>query len=209
MIYIVHDFAYRLLSEICPEELVRSQVWNGLLLDRLRGLYRKSGKNAEFLLSLERQARPTTFNHYFNDILQKKRSKRMALSLDRMAVPMRDADGVSIGRYVSIDKLQESSTNKGNDQQVCEDILDIFESYYKVAQKRFVDVLYQQVISHILLEGDNSPLKVFSPDLIMGLSDDQLEQIAGEDEQSKQQRESLKRAVARLEKAVKLCSSTM
>jgi hypothetical protein len=94
--------------------------------------------------------------------------------------------------------------NKDNAQQVREDILDILTSYYKVSRKRFVDVICRQVISHFLLEGDGSPLKIFSPELFLGLDDDQLEMIAGEDVETKHQRSMLESEIKNLEAAMKV-----
>ncbi|POR31830.1 Interferon-induced GTP-binding protein Mx1 [Tolypocladium paradoxum] len=202
-IALVHDFIFRLICHLCPEKQVRDQLWDNLLVDQLRGLYRNAMNHAHFLLSIERGGRPSTFNHYFNDILQKKRGERLAVSLAEKAIDLRDYNFKASGRYVSVENLRSSAVNKDNEQQVCEDILDIFESYYKVAQRRFVDIVYQQVISHFLLDGAESPVKAFGPDMIMRLSDEQLDLIAGEDEESKHQRMTLQRESASLEAALK------
>jgi len=90
---------------------------------------------------------------------------------------------------------------------VCEDVLDTFTSYYKVAWKRFVDVVYQQAIWHYLLADPEGPLKVFDTDMVMRLTDEQLEEIAGEDEESKQQRATLSREVESLKAALKVLRS--
>lgn len=92
-------------------------------------------------------------------------------------------------------------------QQVCEDILDVLTSYYKVARKRFVNALCRQVISHFLLDGDQSPLRVFSPDLVMGLDDKLLEKIAGEDAERKDRRAILQADMANLEAAMQVLRS--
>ncbi|KAF2184903.1 hypothetical protein K469DRAFT_688492 [Zopfia rhizophila CBS 207.26] len=88
-------------------------------------------------------------------------------------------------------RLRTFVVNKDNTQQVREDILDILASYYKV-------------ISHFLLEGDESPLKIFRPELVMGLDDEQLETIAGEDEETKRQRSVLESEIKSLEAAMKV-----
>lgn len=87
---------------------------------------------------------------------------------------------------------------------MCEDILDIFVSYYKVARKRLVDVVYQQVISHFLLNGDVSPVKVFGPEMIIKMDSERLEFISGENEGSKQQRTVLNREIESLKAALKV-----
>jgi hypothetical protein len=81
--------------------------------------------------------------------------------------------------------------------QVCEDILDIVESYYKVSRKRFVDAVCQQVVNHFLLDGPKSPLKVLCADRILKLSPELLEMIAGEEPTSKTKRQVLMRELTK------------
>jgi hypothetical protein len=163
-------------------------------------VYQKAVKHAEFLLSMECDRKPCTFNHYFNSTLQEKRIQRLVGPLEKSAVTL---EGVA-GKHVPVAKLQTCVTNQSNTQQACEDILDTLVSYYKVSRKRFIDGLCQQVVFHFLLEADDSPLNILNPELIMGLDADQLEAIAGEDEVSKQTRQSLEREVQNLEAALKV-----
>lgn len=123
---------------------------------------------------MEREGTPSTVNHYFNANLQKKRNERQAV------------------------------VDRDNTQQVCEDIADSLASYYKVARKRFVDSVCQQVVNHFLLNDKESPLKILSPDLIMGLDDEQLGAIAGEDAVLKHQRHTLEREIGALDAALKV-----
>ncbi|OBT39085.1 hypothetical protein VE00_09922 [Pseudogymnoascus sp. WSF 3629] len=199
-IALIHEYISQLLTKLCPEKQIRDQLWNVLLLDKLRNAYRRAMSHARFLLAIERGGRPTTFNHYFNANLQKKRSERMSQSLKAMAVTFIDDEE----RYVPVSKINQYAVDKDNGQQVCEDILDTLMSYYKVSRKRFVDVICQQVVSHFLLEGDENPLQIFDPDLVMGLDSEQLELIAGEDEESKRQRQVLGRQIESLEAALKV-----
>ncbi|KJZ68698.1 hypothetical protein HIM_11912 [Hirsutella minnesotensis 3608] len=199
-IALVHDFIFRLLLKLCPEKQVRDQLWNNFLVDKLGETYSRAMKHTRFLLDIERGGKPSTFNHYFNSALQQKRAERLSRPLKNKAVCFNGYKG----SYVSVDDIDKCVINKNNGQQVCEDILDTLVSYYKVSRKRFVDVICQQVISHFLLEGQESPLKVFSPDLVMSLDSDQLETIAGEDEESKHQRISLEREIQSLEAALKV-----
>jgi hypothetical protein len=80
----------------------------------------------------------------------------------------------------------------------------VLTSYYKVARKRFVDAICRQVISHFLLDGDQSPLKVFSPDLVMGWDNNLLEMIAGEDVETKDRRAVLQADMASLKDATQV-----
>lgn len=155
--------------------------------------------HANWLLGIERGGRPTTFNHHFNATLQQKRGERMVEALVSMARPVKGG-----AEYVSIEDIRSHAQDQNNAHQVCEDILDTLVSYYKVSSKRFVDVVCQQVVMHFLLEGEENPLKVLGPELVMGLKPDELETIAGEDSESKRQRKALESRKERLEAALKV-----
>lgn len=145
-------------------------------------------EHAYFLLEMERGIRPSTFNHYFNANLQKRRNDRLLKNLESLSEPITYNSGKS-GQYsvdyIAVSKLKGHAVNKDNAQQVREDILDALTSYYKVSRKRFVDAICQQVINHFLLEGDQGPLKILGPDLINNLEPQELEIIAGERSASK------------------------
>jgi hypothetical protein len=147
---------------------------------------------------MERSGTPSTFNHYFNATLQKKRNERQAARFKEMTVEMHSKE------YILLNNLTQGIVNKDNTQQVCEDIADSLASYYKVARKRFVDSVCQQVLNHFLLDNEEGPLKILSPDLIMSLDDEQLDMIAGEDAMSKHQRHTLEREAEALDEALKV-----
>lgn len=107
-------------------------------------------------------------------------------------------------RFVDVENIESYAQNKDNAYPVCEDILDTLMSYYKISRKRFVDVICQQVILYFLLEGEVSPLKVMGSDMVMSLTEDQLDLIAGEDADMKQQRMALERQKESLAAALKV-----
>ncbi|KAM4065488.1 dynamin family protein [Hirsutella rhossiliensis] len=199
-IVIVHDFIFQLIAYLCPDEQVKDQLWANVLVEKLRERYKKAMDHTRFLLSIERGGRPSTFNHYFGNPLQSKRAERLYQPLLQK---VEKHSGFS-GHYVEVSELKRHLICKKNADQVCEDILDTLASYYKLARKRFVDVLCQQVVSHFLLDGAESPIAVFSPEFVMGLDSDQLEMIAGEDEESKEQRQTLERETQSLEATLKV-----
>lgn len=190
-IVLVHEFIVQLLANLCPDEQLREQVWELLLVDRLRGAYERAMNHASFLLSVERSGRPTTFNHYFNSALQQKRSGRLAKVLEGLKEIHSATNNVDT--YYSATDVKSHFVPKANAEQVCTDIVDTLESYYKVARKRFVDTVCQQAINHYLLDREDSPLRILCPDLVMSLSAKQLDLIAGEDTSSRHQREILSR----------------
>jgi septum formation topological specificity factor MinE len=196
---LVHDYISTLLACICPDEQTRAQLWETVLVEELRKAYVRAMDQARFLLRVERQGRPSTYNHYFNSEVQGKRQHRLKKLTE--AASYTTAKGTEL---ITVASVRDMVVNKENAQQIREDILDVLTSYYKVSRKRFVDNICNQVIGHFLLEGDKSPLKIFSSELVMGLDRDQLELIAGEDAETKNRRSMLESGIKNLEAAMKI-----
>lgn len=111
---------------------------------------------------------------------------------------------MKIRSYVKYDDLTKITNCASNlDQTVC-DLHDILKSYYKVARKRFVDVVCMQAADYYLVTGPDTPIKVFSPAFVYDLTEGQLENIAGEDAITKRKRAELTREIDSLEKGRKL-----
>lgn len=109
------------------------------------------------------------------------------------------------GKVVKLDAiLNQSVTTGSNLKHTVDDLHDILHSYYKVARKRFVDVVCMQSADHHLVTGPDAPTRVFSPNFVSELTNDQLEAIAGEDLVSKRKREDLKRKIENLEAGKKI-----
>jgi hypothetical protein len=94
-----------------------------------------------------------------------------------------------------------------NRQYIVQDIGDILSSYYHVARKRFVDNICKQATDYFLVNGPDTPLTVFSPNLVSKMSDKELQQIAGEEERVKNQREQINKDIANLEKIIDILSN--
>ncbi|OHE94729.1 interferon-induced GTP-binding protein Mx1 [Colletotrichum orchidophilum] len=106
------------------------------------------------------------------------------------------------GWWVSKSMLPKLTTGRSNVEQVREDIHDTLHSYYKIARERFVDVVLQQAVFHFLLDAKTGPLKIFTPDLVMGLDNKQLQMIAGEDVATRNRRDILTRDTENLKLAM-------
>ena len=118
------------------------------------------------------------------------------------------ADDSTQGKVVKLEAiLNQSVTTGSNLQHAVEDLHDILRSYYKVARKRFVDNVCMQAVDYFLITGHDAPIKVFSPQFVSELTDEQLEAIAGEDLVSKRKRDSLKRKIENLEVGKKIALS--
>jgi hypothetical protein len=169
----------------------------------LKEAYERAKQQAEFLLDIELDGRPSTYNHYFNDNLQKSRIERTTQGIEKVGSRRLGASDYTMSSMA----IANFATNKSNADQVKDDIHDILKSYYKVSRKRFVDVVCRQVIEHFLLDGKGSPLKVLTPELIGAMSDEQLDMIAGEDAATRRERERLVSEIQGLEEAMKVLRS--
>ncbi|KAI0159586.1 P-loop containing nucleoside triphosphate hydrolase protein [Xylariaceae sp. FL1272] len=168
VIYHVHQFISVTIKHLCPDSKVRDELWYGYLLDELFKSYRQAISHAEFLIEIEREQMPYTLNQYFSEQLQKAQSARISQALEKIG-QKENRGGVP---YVMLqaEQLQQYSVNCANTASTRELMHDVLQSYYSVARKRFVDVIYQQAVKYYLLSGNSSPLKIFSSDMVMNLS---------------------------------------
>ena len=108
------------------------------------------------------------------------------------------------GDVVKIQDFVKHQSNSNNLDFVVHDLHDILSAYYKVARKRFVDVVCMQGTDYHLIAGPDTPLKVFTPEFVSSLSREQLESIAGEDLSTRRKRKELRNEIANLEKGRKV-----
>ena len=73
-----------------------------------------------------------------------------------------------------------------------------------MARKRFVDNVCMQAADFHLVNGQNTPLAVFSPEWVNELGNETLENIAGESTRTLTRRAQLKREIADLEAGKKI-----
>jgi hypothetical protein len=71
MIALVHSFIVEVLQQVAPSRRVSYGIKN-LLLDDLTKMYRDAINHTQFLLDIELRGTPATYNHYFNENLQKR-----------------------------------------------------------------------------------------------------------------------------------------
>jgi hypothetical protein len=208
VIVVIHRFMVTVLDTLCADPCVREEIWSSIL-DEVLTRYKAALDQAMFLVSLERDKRPYTVNHYFNDNLQIVRGNRKAAMLkskSRQEIKRgyHNSVQVSDNLIVDLDDVRSTTKNKSNVDQVKEEIHDILWSYYKVARKRLVDNVYQQAVDHCLLTGPRSPLTVLTQEWVIELDSERLEMIAGESLLTKQQRLTLSNKIEDLEAASRI-----
>lgn len=197
IIQAVHRFVCAALAIVCTDDNVREALKAAILAD-LCVRYKDAMGQAKLLVDVERQLKPYTLNHYFNDNHQRSKGVRMAALLRSAA---RNDDHLNT-LVVEFDKISTTVSSKSNEERAVEDIHDILKAYYKVAVKRFVDNVFQQAVDYKLLSGPDSPLRLFSEQWVLQLSDEDLAAVAGESRMTRDRRTKLKLKIQDLEAAV-------
>lgn len=196
VIVAIHRFITAALNDACLDPNVREELWS-TILDELLRRYEAGMEAAEFLVSAERDTKPYTLDHHFNQNRQRWRGERIAERLQLLSFQEAD-NGQSL---VTIDQVRNATEKKSNMEDVIEKLHDDLSAYYGIAQKRFVDNLINQAVNYRLLFGPSTPLGVLSQEWVIGLRPDQLEAIAGESPSVKEYRERLARKIIDLTEA--------
>ncbi|KAF3177712.1 hypothetical protein EYR41_008654 [Orbilia oligospora] len=89
---------------------------------------------------------------------------------------------------------------------VVEDIHDILKAYYPIALRRFIATVNSQVVERKLL-GKDGPLRLFRPDYITVLEDEELNTITREDTQIANLRQELQSRLDRATRALEAANS--
>jgi hypothetical protein len=110
----------------------------------------------------------------------------------------------SHGTVVKVEDVLGDSHPMNSIEQAVEDLHALLESYYSTSRERFVDSVIMQAGHYHLLTGPNTPCKLLSPSYVQKLSDEELENIAGEDANLRRRREQLKKEIGDLEVARKI-----
>ncbi|KAL2814042.1 P-loop containing nucleoside triphosphate hydrolase protein [Aspergillus granulosus] len=195
-ITIVHSFVLKTLEYACPNPQVRQGLLSRLM-NALLEKYTQALEKAECLLQVERSGTPITLNHYFNDSLEKSRQRRTANSLERSSYYHSDQLVVPM-------KAIYTHQHMSNAQHAVREIHDILMSYYKVSRKRFVDNMCMQVVDFHLISGPDTPMSLFTPSFVTALTDEELEEIAGEEAHIRRKRAQLKKEISDLEAGRKI-----
>ncbi|KAL2876182.1 hypothetical protein SGCOL_008543 [Colletotrichum sp. CLE4] len=208
VIMIVHDFIGAALRLKCTDSNTSDELHDNFLLPKLpinRAIGPASVLNAQGTVPNNPSTVATPVSGNTTAVTPKGPGTPVA---NRNGSPSDFTSQTSAGSseaaewWLSRSMLPRLTTDRSNAEQVREDIHDILRSYYKVARKRFVAVVLQQTVFHFLLDAKTSPLKIFTPDLVMGLDDKQLHMIAGEHAATRDRREILARDIENLKLAV-------
>lgn len=182
----IHHFNHKVLQYCCNDDALCERLWDKLLQPLLPS-YEKALQQTSFLVEIERHGNLMTMNHYFAENVRKAQEARLKLKLEALnSWQTGDESREPLLRLKDILGVVMS-----NDDHTIQDLHDILKSYYKVARKRFVDAICLQAVDHFLVSGTTSPLWIFSPRFIGKMSDAELRQIAGDDDETISRRNML------------------
>ncbi|GAB1310123.1 Golgi transport complex subunit 4 [Madurella fahalii] len=204
----VHSFITSALHVVCMDRSVRDKLWSAML-DELQQRYKAGMSAAEFLVSAERDAKPYTLDHHFNENRQKSRGGRVAdllKDLYKSDQKFHFGKSESDAATVTIKQVRTATESKSNLDDIVERLHDDLSSYYEIARKRFVDNVLNQAVNYRLLFGPSTPLGLFSQEWVLGLDTEQLRAIAGESPGVTERRANLDRKIDDLQDAKKILS---
>ncbi|OAA56880.1 interferon-induced GTP-binding protein Mx2 [Cordyceps fumosorosea ARSEF 2679] len=203
VIYKIHEFLVSTLEVICPDKRVREEVLSQISED-LVSKYEASLQQTKFLVSVERDSHPYTLNNFFRSKLSDLQSERMERVLDRKNVQFNTHRGHTTTSVIPMADVKLTLRDKDGGKYIAEDLHDLIKAYYQVARDRFIDNVYRQVVTHFLVSGEDSPLRLFSEKWVLDLKTEKLEAIAGESHHARQQREALIKRIQDLTDAVEI-----
>lgn len=200
IILLVHRFILTALKVACSDAHVLQEILSAISAD-LYARYEAGMNDAEMLVTIERQFKPYTLNHYFNHNQQRSHGARIEKTLRPKAWRPYDNDNDLV---VTLSDVADAVTDKSNSEHAQETIHDFLEAYYKVAHKRFVDNVFMQAVNFRLLFSADSPLRLFSEKWVLGLDTEKLLSVAGESRRTRENRERLTKEIQDLEGAMQI-----
>ncbi|KXX73142.1 Interferon-induced GTP-binding protein Mx [Madurella mycetomatis] len=161
------------------------------------------------LLKPHQNGHPITYNHYFTETLQSIRRERRRKEPERILCRFFGLSSlesrVNLGNYYNLQHLANSlaeSTEPDLKRFAASEALDCLDAYYKVALKRFIDDVAVEVIEAKLvsvLDDILSPLSVYQ------MPADKVARIAGESEETRTEREQLRKQLEVLQNGLDTC----
>ncbi|KAI2626030.1 hypothetical protein GGS26DRAFT_592808 [Hypomontagnella submonticulosa] len=185
-ILVVHDFIFQAIRATCPDDKVRSRLFQ-LLIDDFLDCSRCAINYAESILHNECGGKTNTCNPQFAELLGQTRRKH------QQSTAAKATGGKSFSEK-SVIWIQKRDVETA-----------IFQTLKDVDGIR--RDIYQQVIDYFLLNSETGALRVLTPKRIMSMTSEQLKSIAEEDPASKRARERLQHEIASLEAAVAVLRS--
>ncbi|KAL4963472.1 dynamin family protein [Aspergillus stella-maris] len=200
IIAVVNAFIISVLDDLSVDGRI-SRGLLAIMTDELQKKYAKAIEHTRFLLENERNDTLISLHQSFTDSLQSRPEMKMQKVI---ADKTFHAGNAALGKVVRLEDIKLAMPGFSNRDYMVQQIHDILQAYYNVAQARFVDNVVMQSANYYLLSGPKSPMRLLSPTFVYRLSDQELEDIAGEDPVIHRQRMQLSKEIEDLEVAKKI-----
>lgn len=212
-------FLKDLLLEMAPKD-VESRLWSSRIEDELRDRNSAATRELGYLMK-DNVNHPINYNHYYTDTIKNQQQERETADLEKCceeaSAGIEASGGVEMGFVIQ--KLKQSfikNTEKDMEVVTCEAALDCVLAIYKVCflplieihristnlilqvlQKVFIANVTTQVVERHIVRGLE---RIFDPIAVNKMSDKEVEAIASEPAQARQERAYLEDQIKKLGK---------
>ncbi|KAL3464549.1 P-loop containing nucleoside triphosphate hydrolase protein [Aspergillus heterothallicus] len=197
IIAIVSMFMVDILEDLCPNTRV-SHGLMAIITDALHAQYQRAMDHTRFLVDNERSDTLMTLQQSFTDNAYLRPELKLQKFISEKTF---DYSNSPLGKVVRVNDMMTVLPQMSSTEYTVRQIHDILQLYYIVARARFIDNVCMQCTNYLLLNGPSNPMKLLSASLVFGLSEEQLQDIAGEDSVSQRKRQQLKQDIEDLEAA--------
>ncbi|KAF9882884.1 hypothetical protein FE257_004921 [Aspergillus nanangensis] len=173
-----------LVVKYVTDEATSAALTEEIIIPACESIKREIDSKTMELLVPHQKGHPITYNHYFTETLQKIRSDRREGELTKTLQQFFGRSEPDMLRFASIEAL------------------DCMLAYYKVALKRFVDDIANEVIESKLM---SSLSQILSPVTVFAMPAPLITRIAGESKESQALREQLSKEFLILTKGSEIC----
>ncbi|KAK8071806.1 hypothetical protein PG996_005154 [Apiospora saccharicola] len=197
--------AAAMVKHVAPMDVAK-HIQSAITEPEIHELGQKLADMAHQLLVPLEDFHPMTQNHYLTENVQKAKKDRQELSIRNSVLSFLGEARITQGNYngsFQVDQLVKSIadstelTEPNMDKYAASLATDMVEAYYKVALKKFIDDFEVNVVEVCLMQ--KLP-NLFSPLVVAGLSDETINEIAGENEDKIQKRQNLQDKLTALQK---------
>ncbi|KAL3456109.1 P-loop containing nucleoside triphosphate hydrolase protein [Aspergillus heterothallicus] len=191
------------------DEATSAAVIEEIIIPACDSIKREIDTNARELLMPHQTGHPITYNHYFTETLQKIRAERQEDELTKTLQRFFGVESLKKPYYIDhpikLDQLLKSLLQQSEPDMVrfaSIEALDCMLAYYKVALKRFVDDIANEVVEGRLM---SSLPRILSPVTVFDMPANLIMRIAGESKESQTIREQLNKELLILSKGSETC----
>ncbi|KAK7956236.1 dynamin family protein [Apiospora aurea] len=194
----------KMVSEICDQN-THGRLMKGLIQPSLHQLRKDLKAKLDELLMPHLSIHPITYNDYLTDTVQKIQDDRHRRQFDQltMAEINKTIDQLGTGvLQVELEKLLvtlEKGTRPDVRKYSASLAADVAAAYYTVALKKFTDDVSVNAVEACLVQ--KLP-NVLSPEIVWGLSDEQIDRLGSEDDSTITERNEVTKKLGILEQGL-------